>query len=79
MSEKDKTFEEKLGELDDIVKRLETGDTTLDEMLSLFESGVKIAKECSAELDSAEKKINILVTDGEGEAELKPFAGEAEV
>ncbi len=79
MSDKEQTFEEKLGELDGIVKKLETGDTTLDEMLALFESGVKIARECGAELDSAEKKINILVENSDGDMELKPFAGEAEV
>lgn len=79
MSDKNKTFEEKLGELDNIVKKLETGETTLDEMLALFESGVKIARECSLELENAEKKINILVADKDGdEMHTQPFDAEIE-
>ncbi len=75
MAEAKKTFEEKLGELDGIVKALEEGEATLDEMLELFERGVKITRECSAELDGAEQKINILVKDRDGNFEALPFGG----
>lgn len=77
MADKEKTFEEKLNELDAIVKKLEAGDTTLDEMLALFENGVKIARECSSELENAEKKVNILVKSDDC-MELQPFNSETE-
>ncbi len=81
MADKNKTFEEKLKELDAIVKKLEAGETTLNEMLELFENGVKIAHECSSELENAEKKVSILVKSdngGDEEMELQPFGDEIE-
>ncbi len=61
-----KTFEEQLAELEDIVKRLEGGNVSLDESLSLFEQGVKLTKSCQKILGSAERKVKILSSeDGE--------------
>ena len=56
-----KTFEENITALEETVRRLEAGDVTLDESLALFERGVKLSKECQKMLDSAEKKVNILI------------------
>ena len=53
-------FEKNLKELEVVVKELEGGDVTLDQMLELFEKGVKLTKQCTAALDAAEQKINIL-------------------
>lgn len=61
MPEKKKSFEENITELEEIVRRLEQGDASLDESLSLFEKGVKLSKSCSSMLDNAEKKVNILL------------------
>ena len=58
MSEKKNiSFEENMKELEDIVKKLEGSDISLEEMLSLFEEGVKRTKECSAQLQNAEQKM----------------------
>ena len=54
-------FEKNLKELEVVVKELEGGDVTLDQMLELFEKGVKLTKQCTAALDAAEQKINILI------------------
>ena len=54
-------FEKSIAELDEIVKQLEKGDLSLDEMLALFEKGVSLSAACNKMLDEAEKKINILV------------------
>ncbi len=66
-------FEENLKELEGVVKALENGDVTLDEMLSLFEKGIELTKSCTAQLEGAEQKINILMKNGEGEIEPRPF------
>ena len=47
---KDK-FEEALGRLEDIVKKMEAGDMTLEESLKAFEDGIKLARLCSRMLD----------------------------
>lgn len=72
-------FEKNLKELEVVVKELEGGDVTLDQMLELFEKGVKHTKQCTAALDAAEQKINILIKNREtGQIEEQPFAGMGE-
>lgn len=73
MEEKKICFEESLKELESIVKKLEGGETTLDEMLELFEQGIARTKECNAQLENAEQKISILMKDSSGEMKEKPF------
>ena len=72
-------FQKNLKELEVVVKELEGGDVTLDQMLELFEKGVKLTKQCTAALDAAEQKINILIKNREtGQIEEQPFAGMGE-
>ena len=69
-------FEKNLKELEVVVKELEGGDVTLDQMLELFEKGVKLTKQCTSALDAAEQKINILIKNREtGQVEEQPFEG----
>lgn len=65
------TFEEAITQLGDIVRKLDTGSTSLDEAMELFEKGIKLTKECNKMLDEAEQKVNILIknTDGSVSAE----------
>lgn len=58
-------FEEALARLEDIVRLLEQGESTLDESLTLFEEGVKLARFCSNKLDEAEGKIEIMIKEGQ--------------
>ena len=58
---KEKSFEEQMETLEGIVTELEKGELSLDESLSKFENGMKLAKECNKILEDAEKKITILV------------------
>lgn len=61
-----KNFEEQIEKLENIVNELEKGDLNLDESVAKFEEGIKISKECNEILETAEKKITILVNqDGE--------------
>ena len=60
--EKDtKTFEGALARLEEIVRLLESPNAPLDELLSLFEEGTGLVKQCTKQLDTAEQKIKILV------------------
>jgi exodeoxyribonuclease VII small subunit len=69
-------FEEALKQLEAIVSRLEIGDLSLEEALSIFEEGVRLTKLCSARLSEAEQRVNILTRNVEspsGELEERPF------
>jgi exodeoxyribonuclease VII small subunit len=68
---KDK-FEEALGRLEDIVRKMEAGDMTLDESLKAFEEGIKLARLCSRKLDEAERRVEILLKQEE-ELVIKPL------
>ena len=58
MANKEKTFEEKLTELEEIIKELENGNVDLDSAIKKYTEAMNIAKECSKTLDSAEKAVN---------------------
>lgn len=79
MAEQKQSFETNLKELEGVVKTLEAGEVPLEEMLTLFEKGIRLTKECTGALDAAEQKINVLMQNKEtGELEAKPFAGMGE-
>lgn len=71
-----KTFEQSIAELEEIVSKLEGGNVTLDESLTLFEKGIKMSKNCQKMLDSAEKKVSILMANEDGEMVKEDFIGE---
>lgn len=50
-------FEKNLKELEVVVKELESGDVTLDQMLELFEKGVKLTNMCTAALERRNRKL----------------------
>ena len=68
-----RNFEKALADLENIVKRLDENDLSLDESLSLFEEGIKLSRFCSQKLDSAEDKVEILLRDDEGSLKKEPF------
>ncbi len=73
------TFEETLKQLEDVVERLERGDSlTLDESLAAFEEGVRLTRLCRKTLEEAELRIQRLVEDEEGEADIPPLESEGE-
>lgn len=69
-------FEKNLNELEGVVKALESSDVSLDEMLALFEKGVKLTGECTGALNTAEQKITVLMKNRNGEIEEQPFSTE---
>jgi exodeoxyribonuclease VII small subunit len=66
-------FEDALKRLEKVVADLESGDLSLDDSLKKYEEGVKLAQFCSKKLESARKKVEILVKSGSGKLEAKPY------
>ena len=60
MSAAEPTFEEAQRELEQIVERLERGETGLDEAIQLWERGEELYKLCAGRLDAAHGKIEEL-------------------
>ena len=59
-------FESKLEQLEERVRKLETGEASLEDALKLFEEGVGFAQACHEELDAAEQRVAALSRSGEG-------------
>ncbi len=63
MEKKEKTFEEKLMELESIIKELENGNVDLDNAIKKYTQAMSIAKECSKKLDEASKAVNKILSE----------------
>jgi exodeoxyribonuclease VII small subunit len=61
------TFEAAMRRLEEIVQRLEKGELPLEESLTLYEEGVRLARVCHGRLEEAEGRIELLVKDARGE------------
>jgi exodeoxyribonuclease VII small subunit len=70
-------FEDALERLESIVDRLEAGDLPLEQALTVFEEGVKLTRHCAEQLERTERRIEVLVREGEGLVE-RPFEPEPE-
>jgi len=66
-------FEKDLETLEKIVEELEEGGLSLDVSIKKFEEGMRLAQRCDKALSAAEKKIEILTKNAEGELEVQPF------
>lgn len=68
------TFEDALRALEDIVRKLESGEVPLDATMDLYERGEKLRKHCQARLDAAQLRIDKIVAGGDGQvAGIQPF------
>lgn len=59
------TFEEAFTELEETVRKLETGGLSLEESLALYERGQALAVHCGRQLDEAELKVRQLAPEGQ--------------
>lgn len=66
-------FEVALERLEQIVRSLEGGEASLADSMRLFEEGVALARRCSDLLNQAERKIDLLVEQGDGTWSLRPL------
>ena len=63
-----KSFEERLERLEALAEKLRDGKLPLDDAVSAFEEGVKLAKSLEKDLNRVERKVEILTQEpAEGE------------
>jgi exodeoxyribonuclease VII small subunit len=68
------TIEDALRALEDVVRKLETGEVPLDDSISLYERGELLRKHCQARLDAAQARIEKIVAGPDGKAvAVEPF------
>ncbi len=72
---KERSFEEAMARLEEIVRSLEGGSSTLDDSLGLFEEGISLVKLCNAKLEGAEQKVKLLSKSENGVMTETDFAG----
>lgn len=67
------SFEEAIGELEQVVDKLEKGELSLDESLEVFQRGIELSRFCSKRLDEVERKITVLLEDENGQMHEETF------
>jgi len=68
------TFEDALRALEDVVRKLESGEVPLDDSISLYERGEDLRRHCQARLDAASARIEKIVNGPGGQGvSTKPF------
>ena len=77
-SEDTVSLETGLQHLEVIVKTLEQKDLPLEKALSLFKEGVGLVQYCSSVLNQAEKQMELLLEDSDGQLQVKPASFEME-
>ena len=66
-------FEDSMKKLEKIVKSLESENQSLEKNIQLFEQGLQLSKFLKKHLDAAERKIEILSKDSEGNVMIEEF------
>lgn len=79
MSKQNKSFEERMQRLEQIVRAMERGDIALEESLKLFQEGTELVASCGKLLDDAELQIHKVVSQGDGTPAEEVFADESDV
>jgi len=69
-------FESALGELETIVRKLENGQSSLDESISDYTRGTKLKEHCEAKLKEASLKVEKIVQQADGSTDTEPFSTE---
>lgn len=68
------SFEDALRALEDVVRRLESGEVPLDDSITLYEQGEALRKHCQTRLDAAQARIERIVAGADGQATgVQPF------
>ncbi|HOD27854.1 MAG TPA: exodeoxyribonuclease VII small subunit [Syntrophales bacterium] len=59
-------FEDALHKLEALVRKMESGELSLEESLKAFEEGIRLSRQCAQRLDEAERRVEVLLRDGDG-------------
>ena len=63
--EEELTLETLFTDLDEVVEKMESGDTTLEESFQLYQKGISMLKQCNEKIDLIEKQVLILEENGD--------------
>lgn len=66
MNQQNKTFEQSMQRLEQIVRAMERGDVALEESLKLFQEGTELVRSCGKLLDEAELQVKQIMTAPDG-------------
>lgn len=76
MNQQNKTFEQSMQRLEQIVRSLERGDAALEESLKLFQEGTELVRSCGKLLEEAELQVKKIMTASDGSPVEEDFADE---
>ena len=78
MNEQNRSFEQNMARLEQIVRTLERGDAQLEESLKLFQEGTELVRCCAALLDEAELQVKKVMAGRDGTPVEGVFLDETE-
>ena len=58
------SIEENFAKLEEVIQRLEGGETSLEEAFAAYSEGMKLIKECNDQIDRVEKQVLKLTEEG---------------
>ena len=61
-AEKELTFEQAMGRLEQVIRKMESGEESLESSMALFEEGNRLARQCADMLEKAEQKVTRLIS-----------------
>lgn len=67
-------FEDQLAQLEEIVRRMDAGELPLEEAIDSYEQGMKLSLSLNKTLEEAQRRIEILTRDAQGEMRAEPLA-----
>ena len=70
-----KTFEERLGRLEELGDEIKKNDIPLDDAIKVFEEGIKLARALEKDLEKIESRIEILMNNAEASSEEEAELG----
>lgn len=76
MNQPNKTFEESMARLEQIVRAMERGDVALEESLKLFQEGTELVRSCQKLLDEAQLQVKMIMTAPDGSPVEEDFQDE---
>ena len=76
MNLNNKTFEENMQRLEQIVRAMERGDVALEESLKLFQEGTELVQSCGKLLNEAELQVKKIATAANGSPVEEDFTDE---
>ena len=76
MNEKNKSFEQNMARLEQIVRAMKRGDVALEESLKMFQEGTELVRSCSKLLDEAQLQVKKIMTAPDGSPVEEDFVDE---